>query len=403
MKERTLKILDHVVEYGVYGFIFMLPFSTAGVSIFSGLAVAAFLARQVITPDFSVMRTNKVFFLILAGFFFFMALSLLNSGPLLGKSLHALFIKWGRFVLILWIIFDVFRTPERVIRVMWVFVASVVLLAITTLSQKFFGVEFLCRRPLSGRGIITGPFKNQNSLAGYLTCVIPAIFMFALSPGKRIFLKLLIGALGIVLLFLSLWAGSRGGWIALAAGLYFCFSYLYLNFFCRKRFLNLILVFFVVFLPVVVWMAFFFQNRSVEERILIYSAGWRMITEEPLWGKGLGTFMHYAALYTNNLSISYAHNCYLQIWAESGIFSLIFFLFLLGFVFFKSIRVLLQAPASLPAFILAGLTSGFLAISIHLFSDTHLYSLQISFLFWTILGLTYALTRIMEQERAQPQ
>ncbi len=402
MKERTLKILDHVVEYGVYGFIFMLPFSTAGVSIFSGLAAAAFLARQVITPDFSVMRTNKVFFLILAGFFFFMALSLLNSGPLLDISLRAFFIKWGRFVLILWIILHVFRSPERIIRILWVFVASAVLLATTTLSQKFFGVEFLCRRPLSGV-IITGPFKNQNSLAGYLTPLVPVLFAFALWKWEQVSRKTGLLFLSTLFVGLSFLTFCRGGWVGSAAGLLFLLLLLNKDRLGKKLFFFLAAFLGGVGVPLFAWALLMFQGRGDGARGPLFEGAWLMIQESPFLGKGLGTFMSHCMSYAHYFAPYYAHNCYLQIWAESGIFSLIFFLSLLGFVFFKSLQVLLQAPASLPAFILAGLTSGFLAISIHLFSDTHLYSLQISFLFWTILGLTYALTRIMEQERAQPQ
>jgi O-antigen ligase len=125
-----------------------------------------------------------------------------------------------------------------------------------------------------------------------------------------------------------------------------------------------------------------------------------MIKDHPLFGVGLGTFMDYCAAYTNNPGVFYAHNCYLQIWAESGIFSLLFFLLFIGYVFYKNINLCLARPGSLSLYALIGLSAGLTGFLVHSFLEVHLYSFQLSFLFWTVLGLTAALSsQIRGQEK----
>ena len=65
MKLKILRFLDPAIEYLVYGLIFFLPISIAAVGIFSGLAVVLFLIKQILSPDFSSIKSNKTFFLIL--------------------------------------------------------------------------------------------------------------------------------------------------------------------------------------------------------------------------------------------------------------------------------------------------------------------------------------------------
>jgi len=52
--------------------------------------------------------------------------------------------------------------------------------------------------------------------------------------------------------------------------------------------------------------------------------------------------MNYFDQYVSNIGIFYAHNCYLQMWAESGIFTLIVFLALTGFVVYRGVRISLK-------------------------------------------------------------
>jgi O-antigen ligase len=97
--------------------------------------------------------------------------------------------------------------------------------------------------------------------------------------------------------------------------------------------------------------------------------------------------MSYFAKYIPNLGVMYAHNCYLQIWAEAGIFTLLSFLAFLVILLIKGIRAFRKNKS----FILLGLICGILGFAVHSFFDTHLYSLQLSALFWLMSGFSQGL------------
>jgi len=390
MRLKVIKYLDLVVEYAIYALIFYIPISIALVSIFSYMAVILFWIKQLLSPDFSKVGSNKTFFLILFTFFLFMALSVMNSGPLMAKSLNALFMKWGRFVLILWVIVDTFRDSKRIGKASYVLFFGAALVGLSVVSQKFFGFEFLRHRPLDSVGFITGPFISRIDLASYFSCVIPFVLSFSLWKWKLLTVKVWLLLITLMLMLLSLCTYCRGGWIGLTAGMITIPFLINYNCLSKKLFWILLSAVYIFILPSIAISLFFIKDDP--QRVVLYRGAWKMIVEHPFLGKGLGTFMDYCVQYTNNYWPCYAHNCFLQIWAESGIFSLLSFLALNGYVLYKAIKVILRMPVTLNFYILIGLTSGYLGFLVHCFFDTQLYSFQLSFLFWVVLGLTVALT-----------
>jgi len=296
-------------------------------------------------------------------------------------------LKWGRFVLIIWMLTDTFRDSKRIVKGVSVFLFSAIMVGISALSQKFFGLEFLRHRQFAMGGI-TGPFGNRNDLASYLICIIPLALSFSLSSWKRISVKIGFCLISIILIACLVLIHCRGSWIGLTAGLIFLTIFLNKKSIPSKILWFILIMGYCVCMPLMAIALYSLKNNDM--RVELYHGAWKMITEHPFLGKGLGTFMDYSALPAYNLIACYAHNCYLQIWAEAGIFSLLSFLVLNGYVLLKSIRVLFKMPVSLNFFILIGLTSGYLGILVHCFFDTQLYSFQLSFVFWIILGLTVA-------------
>ncbi len=391
MKAKALKFLDAAIEYSLYGIIFFIPISIAIIGVFAGIAIVLFLFKKVLSPDFTSIKSNKALFFFLLLFFIFMDLSLLNSGPLIVESIRALLIKWGRSFLLFWIIIDTFCNTKRVNRAVSVLLFSAALIGLSVFSQKFFGWEFLRRRPLIVP-FVTGPFKNQNGLSAYLTCVIPVVLSLSLWRWRRFAVKLCLFLVTAMLIISSIWTGSRSGWVGLISGL--IFVALFINYHrINKRIRVLFFSGFVFCIPLIALALFFFQGRKDSDRFLLARGAWRMIKENPFLGKGVGTFMEHCSRYINGYGIYYAHNCFLQIWSESGIFSLLSFLLLAGCVLCKSIKASLRIPVSLNLFLLIGLTAGLLGFLVQSFFDVHLYSFQLSFLFWSMLGLTTALNR----------
>jgi putative inorganic carbon (hco3(-)) transporter len=90
--------------------------------------------------------------------------------------------------------------------------------------------------------------------------------------------------------------------------------------------------------------------------------------------------MDFFRQYSSTLIIQYAHNCYLQILAETGLIGLMTFLWFL----FELIRNGYKKIKTNNDLISLGLFTGFLAFLIHMFFDTQMYSLKLSMLFWIL-------------------
>ncbi|MFC2140250.1 O-antigen ligase family protein [Candidatus Auribacterota bacterium] len=117
------------------------------------------------------------------------------------------------------------------------------------------------------------------------------------------------------------------------------------------------------------------NNASVAGRIFTWKIALKIIKQHPLTGIGLGNFKvfypSFKADYLKKVDYSayapsffarkeYVHNEFLQIWLESGIFSLLFFLLFLGGVFifiYSSLKRLKKSKQPLQIGILSSLVS----------------------------------------------
>jgi len=113
---------------------------------------------------------------------------------------------------------------------------------------------------------------------------------------------------------------------------------------------------------------------SVGKRFGYLSQTWEMIRQHPLLGAGPGNF---------NISLSrYAHNSYLQIWAETGILGIISFLWLVGVTLKKFL-----AKISLGNNVGICLLTASCAFLIHNLIDFTFFLPEVSLIWWVILGL----------------
>ncbi len=403
MREKALRYLDAGVEYAVYGIIFFIPISIAMVSSLAVLVLVCFLLKKIIDKDFSALKNNRIFFLYLLIFFIFMSLSLFHSGALIGKSLKALLLKWGRWPLLLWAILDVFNRPRRVTKAMAVFIFSAALVGLSACAQKFLGFEFLRWKPSGGYfATPTGPFKNPNALSAYLTCLIPVFLGVSLYQWKRIFLKILFILATCTLMAVSLWTNTRGGWLGIMLGLFYIIVIISG---CRLKktlpFLLPISLFF--YIASISGFISLYAGKLDSHRFLLFQGSWKMIQDNPFLGKGVGTYMDYSTHYINNFGACYAHNCYLQMWAETGIFALLSFFLFMGYIFYRSIKASLRMPKTLDFFVLISFTAGMLGFLAHSFFEVHLYSFQLSFIFWILLGLSVSLSTKFLQDLSLDQ
>ncbi|MDP8265403.1 MAG: O-antigen ligase family protein [Candidatus Aceula meridiana] len=415
-REKIIKIADKIIEYSIYSLVFFIPISIAGVGISCVFATIAFFVKKSLHPDFSFIKDNKFAYVFLSLFIMFMALSLINSGPYLSKSLRALGGKWIQYLFIFIIVADTFRTPKRIKNVIILALGMLGWVTLSAWCQKFLGFEFFRGRSLVGFAV-TGPFKNPNDFGAYLVFYL----LLILNVNTINFRNKIYRFFALLILFLSggalLLALSRGAWLGFLLGGFLLVAitkkYKYILSFLSLFFIS------VAFLSTarvrlektfsLVWNAVSAQAGGSATgisagggaegsvigdpiRFTIWQGAIDMIRENPFLGKGLGTFMSYFEQYSHipKGGVYYAHNCYLQMAAESGIFSFIFFLCFVGFILYRAARLSFVNRQKSFGLILGGLTAGLFGFLVHSTFDTQLYSVQPKALFWVMLGLTQA-------------
>lgn len=269
---------------------------------------------------------------------------------------------------------------------------------------------------------LTSTLGNQNYIANYLALVFPinfALFLIVKNKKKKIFYEtaLIINYTGIII------CHTRAIWAALFFS--FLFSVFLIFKFKVKKILKenkkwLILLFSLFLIITIIFSVdnplnrssisateravLVFdaqeQDKSLNQRFLIWQSTLNMIKDKPFFGAGIGSFklnyLYYQADFlsqkpnylTYNVKAAEAHNEYLQTWSEMGIIGLLFFLLFIYLFYHNSIKRIRELEKNEEKIILIGLISG---ITITLFHSIFSFPLHIpatSAAFWFIVGLT---------------
>lgn len=231
---------------------------------------------------------------------------------------------------------------------------------------------------------------NQNFLAGVLAMITPLYYYFIFSEKKYAFAGPL-----LLNLFVILRMGSRGANIALVVGTLF-YIYLFKKF---RRYLLLIagLIIISVFAIPSAKMSVLNTMRNLHSG----STGFRFIgwqstiniftsTKDKIFGRGLNGFEIYFPKYrrvdiarslTKSQNPNYAHNDYLQLLVENGLFGLSAFLLI---VYFALRRLKYKAidPYKISA------ASVLVVMLTHSLFSFPLYRPASAIIFWVMLGIT---------------
>lgn len=395
MKDNAYDFFKYVGEYALYGLLFFVAISNALVEIFAVLMLVGFIGRKIIKPDFGYLKFWPNIFLPI--FLLFSALSLFNSGAYLKISLNALFGKWMQYLGICIIIQDSVRNQKIIRRGVFIFLLGATLAVLSGLSQYFFNIEFLRNRSIgglnSGVQAATSSFAHYNDFGGYLVVVLSLVSALLLAKNYS---RLKINGLSVLAILSTvaiIFTFSRGSWLAMFI------SFIFMAILSGKNLKRLVPVFLIIIIlflfPMFHERLFFtFKSGGDSDRFRYWLAAWKMINEHPFFGMGVGTFMANFSKFLPNTNISYAHNCYLQIWAETGIFALFSFMgFIVSFVYFGIKRFIVSKD-----FVLFGLLSGAVGFLLHSFFETNLYSLRLAVLFWAWVGLIFARLRVVDNQ-----
>lgn len=395
MKDKFYNFCTVIGEYSFYGLLFFLAISNALVEIFVVLAFFGFIGRKIIKPDFKCFKFWPNIFLLL--FLFFSALSLFNSGAYLKISLNALFGKWMQYLGICIIVQDGIYNQKIIKRGIAIFLFGATLAVLSGLSQYFFNIEFLRNRSIAdlsgGVQAATSSFSHYNSFGGYLVVVLSLVAALLLANNYSMLKINGLSALAILSTMAIIFTFSRGSWLAMFI------SFIFMSVFSGENIKRLIPVFLAVII-LFLFPAFYerlfltFKAGGDSDRFRYWLTAWKMINEHPFFGMGVGTFMANFSKYLPNCNVSYAHNCYLQIWAEAGVFSLISFMLFVSSFIYLGVKKFLASKDLL----LLGLLSGAVGFLVHSFFDTNLYSLRLAILFWVWVGLISAYISQKQEE-----
>ena len=191
---------------------------------------------------------------------------------------------------------------------------------------------------------------------------------------------------------------SRGGWFGFLAML------ISLTLFSRKTFIILlttILLLSCIFLTFPPIQNRFLSSFSTEQnisRVFIWRSTLNMIKEHPIFGVGTGVFPliyhQYVLPDAPEKQVSFAHNLFLQVFAEFGFMGFICFCGILFPVLYMSFRL-----AKTGNLIYQGVFSVLIGVLIHQQVDIPIWGFDIGGAFWMLVGLTIGLFECHEGER----
>ena len=362
---------------GLYGLLFAIPFSpTFGVED-AGFSISAFEPLALLTILFWLVRglTRREIFLPREGLFgalivllsvLFLAGGGATSYPLAIKET----LKW--VLLVLAYIFTRVtvqddQSARRVLAVLFLAGAAQALWGVIQFGLGIGPPAFA----IGGFMRAYGNFGQPNPFAGYIGTILPLTLAMSLVPHPGRFRAVALLALGMTGLGILV-SFSRGAWLGLAISV----GVMLLAWSPRAR--RLVPPFVVVLLVVIVLGMFnalppvianriqsvtdnfgvfdvravtlTSDNFAVVERMAHWQAGWAIFVDHPILGVGPG---NYPAVYPNyyippwEAPLGHAHNYYLNMAAEAGVFGLVALLLVL-FIAVRAVRRRLRV-ASLEA------------------------------------------------------
>jgi O-antigen ligase len=246
-------------------------------------------------------------------------------------------------------------------------------------------------------------FENPNAFAEVLSMLVPYYVAVLFNNKNRyvrlVTLMLFLASGGVMVMTLS-----RAGYIAFAAE--FALAIMFYNW----KLVPLFAVFGVLslpFMPATISrriITIFTGDSSISSRTYTYNSALKLLIDHFALGVGLGVdpaqkIVNVNSYYSNGYKFIHAHNTYLQIWIETGLFGLIAFLAAMANWFKQSASWIVdkKSPKDLKNIILAG-TAGVLGVLIFGLVDYVWFYPRIMVIFWVVVAVTMAAVRLTSDE-----
>lgn len=414
--------LDSAIRFFLYVLIFWLPYSPAVIEICVIMCCLLWLMKKFLTLKkanfFTLNLSDKisVFLKVFQAppnvlnpyirlFIFICLLSIVGSVFWL-DSLGALFTKTLEWFVIYFFVVETFVEKKHIYTALGIFLFTSLSTSIDSLVQFYITQKDVFLGHAISKGMRpTAGFKTSNDLGAFLTFVAPLFFVAQFIQKRKVFKTISLISLLIVLWVVFI-TGIRGALVGLFISfLVFLYFILVKNNF--KFNLTKTLAASVILIPLVLLFLGYMlstlesRSQSVLWRVEIWKKALNMILDKPFFGHGINSFMRVFQFYDESAKVNptYAHNCFIQLAAETGLLGLLSFLIILGQVLITAIRRLIRMTSiNEPLVVIyAGIFCGSIAFIIHSFFDTNLYSLQLSSYFWFMIGILFAIENMFNK------
>jgi len=378
------KKLNYISEFFLWVLAFAVTLSNAPTEVSSYLLIFIFLIKTAVSRDIKFIRSAISLLLLL--FFIVILISAIRS-QYPSESWRG-FSRIPKYIFLFFSLQALFNSDrKRMSRFFWVIVTVAAVTFLNGIFQSIFGFDIFKHNTINKletlkRIMVT--FADPNDFGAYIISVLPLTFLFlnrGLSKSKRTIL-LIVCLLGLYCLFRT---SSRGAWLGFLAGISTYF------FIYNKKIAIVIPIVIVLLLMIApkgferVTGLFKQEKNTVWERKILWNSALDMIKERPVLGKGVNTFSRYFPKYkpADYPDLRYAHNSYLQMASETGIFGLLLFLSIPLVILAKALRgIKRKIDKSIEGQILLGLIAGYIGFLVHSFVDNNLFSLVLTTLFW---------------------
>lgn len=381
-------------ESGVILILFALPFmSTVQLFIFICLIFISYILK--------LICGRRLWRFHLIDFSVFGFLAFLVFGGIVtvdGSSLPKMLLMMC-FMGMYFVIKNIINSPAMVKRCLYALVISSAVVSVYGIYQNYFGALSTKWQDMEMffeiKGRVVSMFDNPNVLGEFLILIFP-ITLALMATSKLSYERFFLFAIAMMSCWCLVFTWSRGAWIGcmIATVLFLCISSKY---FFTAGLLSLPWVGTFVWLKrdsLILTRLTSFGDSSTSYRLGIWKGVLRMLEDVGLFGIGIGeeAFKKIYPMYalTGIEAAPHAHNLYLQIAVEMGVFALIAFLIFIflfaqfSFSFCKSAMNRSNKLLSL------GIFCGVLALLIQGMTDYVWYNYRVFLLFWMIVGLGVA-------------
>ncbi len=415
--------LRRIIEYSFYLFVFLFPLQTkliirSGDSNYNEIALFAnYLLLAVILLLFLIYKIkNKKeegisvgmdkYWIILAAVEFFIFLSIFVS-----ISTDLSIFRYILFLLSIAMMFVMLNFKFNFKKIILFFLAGLLLQAILGIGQVFIQETFSCKclgiayHDVVEPGTSVIETANERFLRAYGASDHPNIFgalmFFAVFLSIMIIVKnnyqgtlQVLTHLSLFVFFIALWVSfSRSALLATGISLLFLLLAFYLE--NKKLFMKYLSIFIMLVLLSGILTILFkpmmmvrmesnsrLEKISINERQEQITTASMIIKKYPWLGVGLGAYHDKLLVIDSNLASYEAqpvHNTFILMWAEIGLWGLMFFVYLLFYLFKRNMQKLYYFPL-------------FIGLLTFMLFDHWLWSLPWSYLFlFFILALTFYL------------